>query len=229
MQVARLCTRPLRTAPFASAKTRFVVSRNNSTTSSTLPWFVDPSDVPPKPPTPGVSSEYQLSTPEVQHEHFHQNLAPLPTEIPAHSPLARLHANLSASPFLEPGTLLVTRPVPTDPGPPLPASGPRGRRKRGRTYVGEGMEEEGMGLWQWMVLAQVKEGTEKRGAIESVVRQVRQSLLKETPPVLLPPRRREIKDGWAMIDAGDFAVHIVSKTARERFFPPERRTWSLSY
>lgn len=94
----------------------------------------------------------------------------------------------------------------------------------------------------------MKEGTENRGAIESVVRQVRQSvrghafftsatatesityaqLLKEDPPVALPPRRREIRDGWAMIDAGDFAVHVVSKTARAKFFPAEKRAWSLT-
>ncbi len=94
----------------------------------------------------------------------------------------------------------------------------------------------------------MKEGTENRGAIESVVRQVRQSvrvhacsastitiesiahlqLLKEDPPVALPPRRREIRDGWAMIDAGDFAVHVLSKTARAKFFPAEKRAWSLT-
>jgi ribosomal silencing factor RsfS len=25
-------------------------------------------------------------------------------------------------------------------------------------------------------------------------------------------------DGWAMIDAGDFAVHVLSKDAREKYF-----------
>ena len=41
----------------------------------------------------------------------------------------------------------------------------------------------------------------------------------------LPPNnKRRVVGGWAMIDAGDFAVHIVGKDAREKFFP-ERREW----
>lgn len=39
------------------------------------------------------------------------------------------------------------------------------------------------------------------------------------PPVELPKRaRKEIYDGWAMVDAGEFAVHVLSAAARERYF-----------
>jgi len=187
-----------------------------------LPWFIDPSEVSSS--RPGPSSPSQSQQQSIQHQQL-TPLPPLPPGVSPHTPIGRLRDHLSGSPFLEPGALVVQKPIPTEIGPPLPASAPKGRRKRGRSYVGEGMGEEEAGLWQWIVLAQVKEGTENRGAIESVVRQVRQSLLKEDPPVPLPPRRRLIRDGWAMIDAGDFAVHIVSKSSGEKFFP-ERRTCS---
>lgn len=117
-------------------------------------------------------------------------------------------------------------PIPTATGPPLPDSPPKGRRKRGRTYAGEGVYEYAGGIWNWIIIAQVKEGTEKRGAIESVVRIVRRTLLTAQPPLPLPPNsKRRVNDGWAMIDAGEFAVHIVGKEAREKFFPDTVRDW----
>jgi hypothetical protein len=115
-------------------------------------------------------------------------------------------------------------------------------------------------LWSWIVMAQVidiavlhatsssnhsspqvKEGTENKGAIESVVRVVRKTvrskfnqylrksmyallqLLGVRPPLPIPPNAKQrVNNGWAMIDAGSFAVHVLSKQARERYFPPER-------
>ena len=84
---------------------------------------------------------------------------------------------------------------------------------------------------------QVKEGTENRGSIESVVRVVRKTvrrffffalaghcqpptqLLSFKPPLPLPPNsKRHMHSGWAMIDAGNFAVHIMSKQVREKYF-----------
>lgn len=82
----------------------------------------------------------------------------------------------------------------------------------------------------------VKEGTEKRGAIESVVRVIRKTVsttfriaiirsstsaqfLSHEPPFPLPPKsRRQAETGWVMIDAGPFAVHVLSKDAREKYF-----------
>ena len=53
-------------------------------------------------------------------------------------------------------------------------------------------------------------------------------LLTTDPPQTLPPnRKRRIQDGWGMLDAGDFAVHILSRSAREKFFPVnvQARAW----
>jgi len=147
---------------------------------------------------------------------------PLPLGVPP--ALRHLHAKMAQSPYLEPSQLLVREPIPQPPGPPLPISEPKGRRKRGRTYAGEGLLEPG-GIWNWIVLAQVKEGTEKRGAIDSLVRLVRKTLLSMEPPIVLQKKTRtDTHDGWAMVDAGEFAVHILSAEARERYFG-DRSPW----
>jgi hypothetical protein len=134
--------------------------------------------------------------------------------------IKHLHSQLVKSPLLDKSHLLVTSAVLPEPGPPLPLRKPQGRRKTGGTYAGESdYEAVGGGIWNWVVMSQVREGTEGRGAIESVVRLVRKTLLKYDPPVLLPQKSRS-KNGsdWYMIDAGNFAVHILSKSARERYF-----------
>lgn len=145
--------------------------------SSHAPWFVDKTplhrQLPPH--LPASNEPY-----------------PLPAGIP--SAIRELHAALKSSPHLEPSELLVCEPIPTPPGPPLPDAMPRGRRQRGRTYVGEGILSGLTGnIWNWIVVAQVgviilcylhqltciqvKEGTEGRGAIEAVVRVVRKSVI----------------------------------------------------
>lgn len=35
---------------------------------------------------------------------------------------------------------------------------------------------------------------------------------------LAPNSKRRMDYGWAMVDAGDFAVHVLSKDAREKYF-----------
>jgi len=178
---------------------------STTTTPATgrLPWFVDP--------TPFVRQK----APHLVQD----GPAPLPEGVP--TVIKNLHATLKTSPHLDQPELLVCEPMPTLPGPPLADAMPKGRRKRGRTYVGEGVSANMVGgLWNWIVLAQVKEGTEDRGAIEAVARVVRKSLLQSSPPVTLPPNsKRRTDDGWTMIDAGDFAVHILSREARAKFFP----------
>ncbi|KIP07979.1 hypothetical protein PHLGIDRAFT_29806 [Phlebiopsis gigantea 11061_1 CR5-6] len=178
-----------------------------------VPWFVDPSELqkagPSHHPTPTVPTP--------------ANLRPLPSDLPSTHPIAHLHAQLLTSPHLEHEYTIVRDPVPTDIGPPLAEAAPRGKRKRGKTNGGEGFGDIGMSPWRWIVVAQVKEGSENRGAIESVARIVRKSLLSAQPPLPLPiKRKREVSDGWQMIDAGEFAVHIVSQAAREQFFPARR-------
>lgn len=178
---------------------------SSSSLSPRVPWFID--------------SEASLTQ---QTSAQKEALPPLPPGIPV--ALQTLHAQLVQSPYLEPSKLLVRDPIPQPPGPPLPISAPRGRRKRGGTYSGEGLLDPG-NLWNWIVLAQVKEGTEKRGSIESVVRLVRKTLLSMDPPLQLSKKsRKDIHDGWAMVDAGEFAVHILSAGARGRYFE-NRSSW----
>ncbi|OSX64803.1 hypothetical protein POSPLADRAFT_1133612 [Postia placenta MAD-698-R-SB12] len=220
MQALRFHTsRCVRRAPLSIAKRALssIPSSSSSAPSNSLPWFIDPADAAPSTST---------STPSHRITPHAYPLPPLPAGVSSDSPIAHLRAALSTSPHLEPGQLIVREPIPTATGPPLPDSPPKGRRKRGRTYAGEGVYEYAGGIWNWIIIAQVKEGTEKRGAIESVVRIVRRTLLTAQPPLPLPPNsKRRVNDGWAMIDAGEFAVHIVGKEAREKFFPDTVRDW----
>jgi hypothetical protein len=110
---------------------------SSSSLSSRVPWFID-------------SSEASLTQ---QTSSQKGTLPPLPPGIPV--ALQTLHAQLAQSPYLEPSKLLVRDPIPQPAGPPLPMSTPRGRRKRGGTYSGEGLFDPG-NLWNWIVLAQVR-------------------------------------------------------------------------
>ncbi|KIY69987.1 hypothetical protein CYLTODRAFT_452121 [Cylindrobasidium torrendii FP15055 ss-10] len=166
---------------------------------SATPWFVYEQERPA--PTPAVNVR-----------------APA---VPAEAPgvLHKLQGELLQVPHLDHSHLLVTRPLNFTPGPALPLREPRGRRRRGGTYHGEDAFEMPTGIWDWHVLAQVKEGTEGRGAIEAVLRVVRKTLLEERPALPLPPNaKKRMLNEWAMVDAGKFAVHILSQTVRERYF-----------
>ncbi|KAJ7632540.1 hypothetical protein FB45DRAFT_912729 [Roridomyces roridus] len=151
---------------------------------------------------------------------------PVPEDAP--QPIKDLHAQLIQSPLLDPTALLVSQPRSLPPGPALPHREPRGRRNRGGTYPGESAFEVPGSLWSWIVMAQVKEGTENKGSIESVVRVVRKTLLEVKPPLPIPANSKQrMHNGWAMVDAGSFAVHILSKEAKSKFFPPDRyERWS---
>ncbi|KAI9456650.1 hypothetical protein BJY52DRAFT_1275174 [Lactarius psammicola] len=186
-------------------------SRTFSTLNSSLPsphrvpWFIDPQE----------TSSAQRAPPQTG----------TPPPIPPGAPLAlrNLYTQLCQSPYLESSALLVRDPIIRPPGPPLPVAIPKGRRKRGRTYAGEGFLEPG-GIWGWILLAQVKERTEKRGAIAATVRLVRKTLSSMEPPLQLPKKTRaDTHDGWAMVDAGEFAVHVLSGQARERYFSEHSR------
>ena len=116
---------------------------------SSIPWFIDPSEA----ESPSLSPyARKASVPQAPT----RPLAPLPSTLPQNHPIMRLHAELKSSPHLEPGTLLVREPIPTAVGPPLPDAIPRGRRKRGRTDLGEGVTEDVGGIWDWLVIAQVR-------------------------------------------------------------------------
>ncbi|XP_006458175.1 hypothetical protein AGABI2DRAFT_190529 [Agaricus bisporus var. bisporus H97] len=181
--------------------------RSFATSSSPRPWFVDPAFEHPRTPSPAAS----------------QPVAPVPHDAPP--PVKLVHEALSRSPHLDLTTLVSRQTVDPRPGPPLPRRGPQGRRQRGATYAGESSFEVPGGIWRWTVMAQVKEGTENRGAIESVVRVVRKSLVAVEPPVPLGPKsKRRMENGWAMVDGGDFVVHILSREARAKYFAQDRFT-----
>lgn len=146
----------------------------------------------------------------------------LPPSLPQDAPqlLISLRDNLLQLPYLDPSSIVVSRPIAPPSAPPLPQRLPQGKRGRGGTCPGESVYDDGAtSLWSWILLAQVKEGTENKGSIESAVRAVRKSLLLREPPVILPPNsKRRLHNGWAMVDAGDCAIHILSAEARQRYF-----------
>ena len=111
---------------------------STSSLSSRVPWFIDSSE---------ASRTQQTS--------FQKgSLPPLPPGVPV--TLQTLHAQLALSPYLEPSELLVRDPIPQPPGPPLPMSAPKGRRKRGGTDFGKDFLLQPGNLWNWIVLAQVR-------------------------------------------------------------------------
>lgn len=147
---ARQC-RPSRSLLFARQLSSVPQS---SEPSNHTPWFMDPTDSGPKP----LARVERSIPPHLAGEEFKLTLAPLPADLEPHSPVAHLHAELQSSPHLEPGTLLVREPIQTDAGPPLPLALPKGRRRRGGTYFGEGLGDslESGGIWSWIVVAQVR-------------------------------------------------------------------------
>jgi hypothetical protein len=171
MQVARRAlagsSRALRAPGYATQRALSTVSdAPTNNLPDELPWFVDP------------AFETRPAPPHQQPVRTGDSHPPFPPEAASVSSLERLYGALSKSPLLEPATLLVCKPPNRPPGPALPEAMPRGRRKRGGTDLGEGVERlkgvpESGGMWNWIVLAQVKDGAEKRGGIESVVRLVR--------------------------------------------------------
>ncbi|KII88987.1 hypothetical protein PLICRDRAFT_108890 [Plicaturopsis crispa FD-325 SS-3] len=185
--------------------------------SSSVPWFVDPEE---------SSFSNRHAPPHLKNVPETPSQRPAAPSVPSNVPEAirNLHVMLAQSPHLDQSRLLVGPPLSLPMGPPLPRRLPHGRRKRGGTDAGMGVNEPPGSVWSWVVMAQVKEGTENRGAIESVVRVIRKTLLTMQPPLPLPPNsKRRDHNGWALVDAGDFAVHVLSKDAWERYFGDPQR------
>jgi len=185
-----------------------IVSRNTRSYSqeNINPWFVSPT----------LQVREKLPPPGMQHflpAHFE----PIPFDAPDH--LKILHAALSKSPLLDPSELIISKPIKLENGPGIPIQKAHGaRRKRGSTNGGIGIEFNAS-LWEWAIYAQVKEGTEGRGALDAVMKQVRSILVKADRSLPIPPyRRRTSDDGWAMLDVGDVAVHVMSREAKQRYF-----------
>lgn len=146
MQTFQKCSRYCQRNALVYTSKRYL-SAGPSSSPAPIPWFIDPSDEHP-PAHPISPSRLGTTKPSAP-------LAPIPQSVPPTSIISRLHAALSTSPHLEPGTLLVRDSIPTELGPALPDSAPKGRKKRGRMYGGEGLPEGSGGIWSWVVLAQV--------------------------------------------------------------------------
>ncbi|KIO24066.1 hypothetical protein M407DRAFT_244573 [Tulasnella calospora MUT 4182] len=148
---------------------------------------------------------------------------PPPSDAPQY--LQSLYTQMQTSPFLEANYIRLSAPVAKPAPPPGFFRAPKGRRRRGGTDHGEGLgagvEPHGQ-LWSWLLLLQVKEGTEGRGAVEYVAKLTRNLIIKENPGFHVPSKgttkSRGTSDGWAMLDLGDHAVHVMSKSAREKWF-----------
>lgn len=188
----------------------YSVERLNS--GDNLPWFMrnetdpDPNEEP---------------KPEARVPPQTKNQA-LPNNLPKH--LVVLYEHLSRSPLLSPSTLRVCKPdtlksrIATD-DLALPYSRIRGRRKRGIRDAGESVGEPD-DMWSWYVIAEVKEGTEGRGAIETVIRNAHRELLKNCPelPISRKLVRKRTSDGWEVLDLGDSLLHVVSREKSQTLF-----------
>ena len=131
------------------------------------PWFVDEDEE----PVPSTSRAHGpgLARPQVE-------VKPLPPDVPDY--LKRAHSHLTQSPLLDLSTLTVEKPLPSEfqaiVDLPMKVPARRLPRIEREMWPGRGIEV-GMsgGIWDWVLVAQVKEGTEGRGAIESVAFGVR--------------------------------------------------------
>ncbi|KIM30152.1 hypothetical protein M408DRAFT_328248, partial [Serendipita vermifera MAFF 305830] len=188
--------------------------------SAKKPWFVDEEEHDEQ-PIAGLSTPKQASP----------TVKPPPANAPAY--LVSTYMFLAQSPLIDPATLHLGSPLPAnahpDPDLPLPilkkVLKSRGRMPKEAGYgrgVGEG---PGQGVYQWEVVAQVKEGAEMRGAVEVVSASVRNMLRREFPQAPRPPKplHKDQKDGWELLDLGNAAVHICSRKAWERWMDPSRQ------
>ncbi|KAF8334331.1 uncharacterized protein EI90DRAFT_3051855 [Cantharellus anzutake] len=189
---------------FATA--RWIRSQSTFHRPPRIPWF--------------VRREPQLQPPPQDTE---PQLPPLPSDVPSH--LHTLYAHFAALPHLERSSILVSRPPPPRPPPPIQFRQPQGRRRRGgQLYAGEGVGEP-QSPWNWVIFAQVKEGTEGKGSIEVVMRSARQAVRAfsrvVTSALGITTKKsvgRATQDGWGFLDMGDTAIHVLSKDAREKWF-----------
>lgn len=136
-------------------------------TENKLPWFMR------------EDTSLEENTLSVLEEFPRSSKQPLPKELPEH--LVTLHQHLSQSPLLAQSTLRIYTPSSfksrnLNDDLTLPYSRAKGRRRRGVHDAGESVGEPN-DMWNWYVLAEVKEGTEGRGAIEAVIRSAQKEVL----------------------------------------------------
>lgn len=150
------------------SRRNFLFARRNSTPT---PWFVDEDTERSSISVEGDQSDNVNLKNEGQM--IVQRSPPPPINAPNH--LRVLHAHLITLPLLD--SVSVVRAKSSGDGDllsveedSLPTRRPRGRRKRGgSSYGGDGVGDPPP-VWEWVLEADVKEGAEKRGAIEAVLR-----------------------------------------------------------
>ncbi|KZV70651.1 hypothetical protein PENSPDRAFT_631515 [Peniophora sp. CONT] len=181
---------------------------------SPAPWFLDPEDaaepvLDPLDETPGRGIP-QPKRAEVR---------PLPEGVP--DALVYLHKQLLLSPLIEPSELLVREPITMPLGLALPDRIHGARRKRGSRSMdlGTTLPLSGGGVWDWIVLVQLKEGVDPTRAMSMVMSLTRKSMEACNKTVTLPTRSQwKVGGGWKMVDANDFALHILTQEARQAYF-----------
>lgn len=127
---------------------------------SPKPWFVEED-----------AGSGRFPSPTSQGSQTHSSLSPPPpTEAP--KPLHTLHSHLSTLPLLQSVTVLRASALDELRGmdEPLPSRKPHGKRNRGAVSFGGDGVGDPPPLWDWVVYAEVKEGAEKRGAVDAVIR-----------------------------------------------------------
>lgn len=153
-----------------------VFARTISSTSSTAlrktpaaylstPWFVDETDE-PRSATSGISK------PEEDELGLVSSLSP-PPPATAPAPLHALHSHLRSLPIIHSVSVLEATAfhnLRTSNGADLPAQRPHGKRRRGGSNVGGVGVEDPPPAWDWVLQAEVKDGAEKRGAVNAVLR-----------------------------------------------------------
>ncbi|KDQ06744.1 hypothetical protein BOTBODRAFT_140836 [Botryobasidium botryosum FD-172 SS1] len=195
---------------------------------SSRPWFVSEEDE--SFPVPSTSTGFEVDTDDAPLVET-VRAPPPPPDAPKH--LLSIHSLLSQSPHIESYSVSVSKcdTWSHQPDPSEPHQEPSDEivRPRGKTvadFVGEGTGN----LWTWSVIAQVKEGTEGKGGIWAVLKGVRNKLATEYPQIPLPPKSASIRaapDGWGLLDIGDSVVHIVSRSARDKWFTQRGYTTSM--
>ncbi|KAG8703039.1 hypothetical protein FRC08_003101 [Ceratobasidium sp. 394] len=214
----RHCLASVLTVPLRARDTVSVRITSSSTrqlgTGDSLPWFMREAN------TNETAQPVSVEPP-------HAGNQALPNGLPEH--LVTLHRHLSQSPLLAPFTLRICKPNSirsrtASEDLTLPYSRAKGRRRRGVHDAGQSVGEPD-DMWSWYVIAEVKEGTEGRGAIETVIRNAQKELLKNYPQLPIPRKlsRKWTGDGWEVLDLGDSLLHVVSREKSQHLFGVQRQ------
>jgi len=131
---------------------------------SPTPWFVDEETG-----SSAVPEQSDLANRKHEKQAVARHL-PLPNNLPNY--LRELHAHLITLPLLDSVSVVCTSSRDFSLEDSLPALRPHGKRKRGGYSYGSDGVGDPPPIWEWILEADLKEGAEKRGAVEAVLRSV---------------------------------------------------------